>query len=266
MRDAHKIVNGSRHSPLYPMIVQLTVLANSLAFFGEELETARLLPSWLARPIEQLLAEMLSSHRTIFDTLLPVAEQRLLEKHLEKMGQTIPRHHDCIQWIMETVPKKNPWTGQRIVHELMAIWFGSAHALSTTISFAIHDLCLHPEYVDPLREEIEGPGYALFEQTAQGLPLDSFIKELARLTTPLLKVSTRRHALQPFTLSDGTRVEIGDWACTPVQAMMQDPKEYPEPLQSRGFRFVNLVLLPGPEFPQINRYARPTHANFLTKG
>ncbi|KAF7879666.1 uncharacterized protein EAF02_007836 [Botrytis sinoallii] len=200
MHDAHKVVNGSKHSPLYPMIVQLTVLANSLALFGEELEfmksalsfiedtlmtaeTARLLPRWLAQPIEQLLAGMLSSHRTIFDTLLPVAERRLLEKQLEKMGQTILKHHDCIQWIMETAPKKNPWTGQRIVHELMAIWFGSVHALSTTISFAIHDLCLHPEYVDPLREEIEGPGYALVEQTAQGLPLlDSFIKESDRLT------------------------------------------------------------------------------------
>ncbi|EHK99465.1 putative Ent-kaurene oxidase [Glarea lozoyensis 74030] len=64
----------------------------------------------------------------------------------------------------------------------MAIWFGSVHALSTTITFAIHDLCIHPEYVAPLRQEME-EGYADFEKTGLGLPLvDSFIKESARLT------------------------------------------------------------------------------------
>ena len=38
---------------------------------------------------------------------------------------------DCIQWIMETSPRQKPWTPKRIVYELMAIWFGSVHALST---------------------------------------------------------------------------------------------------------------------------------------
>jgi hypothetical protein len=84
----------------------------------------------------------------------------------------------------------------------MAIWFGSVHALSTvsiygpisipgectlltfpqTITFTIHDLCLHPEYVEPLRRELD-THYNDFEATAHGLPLlDSFIKESARLT------------------------------------------------------------------------------------
>jgi hypothetical protein len=39
--------------------------------------------------------------------------------------------NDCIQWIMETSPKNAPWTPKRVVHELMAIWFGSVHAVST---------------------------------------------------------------------------------------------------------------------------------------
>lgn len=51
-----------------------------------------------------------------------------------------------------------------------------------TITFAIHDICLHPEYVEPLRREHDDQ-YSVFERTAQGLPLlDSFIKESARLT------------------------------------------------------------------------------------
>jgi hypothetical protein len=113
------------------------------------------------------------------------------------------RQADCIQWIIETAPKQNPWSAERVIYELMAIWFGSVHILSTvsqlhhtftahqttnmsmlrqTIVFVIHDLCLHPEYFEPLRRELES-SYEEFERTGQGLPLlDSFIKESARLT------------------------------------------------------------------------------------
>jgi hypothetical protein len=51
-----------------------------------------------------------------------------------------------------------------------------------TTTFAIQDLCLHPEYVKPLRAEL-AQGYEEFQRTNSGLPLlDSFIKESARLT------------------------------------------------------------------------------------
>lgn len=52
-----------------------------------------------------------------------------------------------------------------------------------TITYAVYDLCLHPEYIEALRDEIESSEYIEFSNTAQGLPLlDSFIKESARLT------------------------------------------------------------------------------------
>jgi cytochrome P450 len=56
-------------------------------------------------------------------------------------------------------------------------------------------------------------------------------------------VSTRRYALQPFTLSDGTVLKVGDWACTPVRAIMQHEHYYPEPRLFYGFRFVDPSLL-----------------------
>jgi hypothetical protein len=77
------------------------------------------------------MSDRLTSQRRIFDTLLPVAEQRVRERELQLLGQKVPQHADCISWIIETAPKQNPWTGKRVVHELMAIWFGSVHAVST---------------------------------------------------------------------------------------------------------------------------------------
>ena len=41
---------------------------------------------------------------------------------------------------------------------------------------------MNPEYVEPLRKEIESPAYQAWEETGNGLPLlDSFLKESARL-------------------------------------------------------------------------------------
>ncbi|KAI1412118.1 cytochrome P450 [Hypoxylon sp. FL1857] len=275
------LIDGARHIPVYPTIVQLVVLTNAVSFFGEDLakneqfmvsalayveetlicaEIVKLVPKFLGPVIGGIIARRLKSHDTIYSTLLPVAEQRCLERENAKLGRPVPKHADCIQWIMETSPKHNPWSAHRVVHELMAIWFGSVHALSTTITFAIHDLCLHPEYIDPLRKELDG-NYETFERTAQGLLLlDSFIKESARLT-PVEAMSTRRSAIQPFTLSDGTHLKVGDWLCTPVKAMMQSPEHYPDPLQFSGFRFADPQLVAliagvdGPMQPQPSKLA-----------
>ncbi|KAI0502862.1 cytochrome P450 [Xylaria bambusicola] len=253
------VMDGQRQSQVYPIIIKLVVLSNAVSFFGKDLakneefmnsalayieetlicaEVIRLVPKRIAGLLGGVVSRRLRSQRVIFDTLLPVAEQRCLEREQKKLGQTVPHHADCIQWIMETSPTQKPWSATRIVHELMAIWFGSVHALSTTITFAIHDLCLHPEYVEPLRAELFH-GHGSFTHTAQGLPLlDSFIKESARLT-PVESMSTRRAALMPFTLSDGTTVNVGDWVCTPVRAIMQHAELYPEALAFNGFRFVD---------------------------
>jgi cytochrome P450 len=140
----------------------------------------------------------------------------------------------------------------------MAIWFGSVHILSTTIVYVIQDLCLHPEYIEPIRRELE-TSYADFERTGQGLPLlDSFMKESARLTPvesseyvqsspffilTISLVSVRRCALQPFTLSDGTKLNVGDWACAASGAINTSAEHFPSPNNFSGFRFADPALV-----------------------
>ncbi|KNG49002.1 cytochrome p450 [Stemphylium lycopersici] len=263
LHASHPVVNGKKQSDVYHMTVKLVVLSNAVSFFGKDLakdeqfmvsalayieetlicaEIVRLLPSFLSPIVGGIIARTLKSHAVIFNRLLPIAQERCIERDAAKLGQKVPQHADCIQWIMETSPKNAPWTPQRVVHELMAIWFGSVHAVSTTVTFAIHDLCLHPEYVAPLREECKAQ-YADFERVGTGLPLlDSFIKESARLT-PVESQSTRRSALQPFSLKDGTHVNVGDWFCTPVRAIMTNPIDYPEANTFSGFRFADPALV-----------------------
>jgi hypothetical protein len=135
---------------------------------------------------------------------------------------------------------------------------------------------------------LEGAQYDLFERTARGLPLlDSFIKESARLTPvescesfnrrDLLEeiyrrtmtnhpaVSTRRQALKPFSFSNGTKLAVGDWACTPVQALMQTGAHYPQPLDFNGFRFVDPGLF-SEEDMSANKVFQPAATNFTDVG
>lgn len=57
-------------------------------------------------------------------------------------------------------------------------------------------------------------------------------------------MTSRRAALIPFSLSDGTKVRPGDWVCAPMQAMMYDPELYPDPDTFHAFRFVDPKKLP----------------------
>ena len=50
-------------------------------------------------------------------------------------------------------------------------------------------------------------------------------------------------ALKPFKLSDGSRIEPGEWICTAPRGMMSDARYYTDPLQFQGFRFVDPKLL-----------------------
>lgn len=63
-------------------------------------------------------------------------------------------------------------------------------------------------------------------------------------------MTSRRAALVPFSLSDGTKVRPGDWVCAPMQAMMYDPELYPDPEAFHAFRFVDPKKLPQNAQPQ----------------
>lgn len=99
-----------------------------------------------------MFGRILSSRDTTqvknFHALNSIVEQRLEYQSRESAGHLSPdrpvslppqgmvldasndEQNDCIQWIIDTSPKENPWSAKRIVHEVMAIWFGALHALS----------------------------------------------------------------------------------------------------------------------------------------
>ncbi|KAK1254766.1 hypothetical protein MKX08_008761 [Trichoderma sp. CBMAI-0020] len=287
-QDSQPVVNGSHTSPVFPIIIEAISITNAAAFFGSELsrdkkfmaaaigfieqtllaaEAIRVLPKAIAPFIGNMIAKNLGSGKTIYNALIPIAEERLEERAQKKLGHAVPEHHDCIQWVMECSPRSKPWSAERIVHELMALWFGSVHITSTTACIALHHLCLHPEYIEPLRNEIESTGWAPFEQSGgKAFPLlDSFMKESARIN-PVESVSSRRMALKPFQLSDGTRVEAGEWICTAARGMMLDARYYTAPHEFQGFRYVDSSILKNKLAVDLVSQVQGTPSNFTDIG
>ena len=62
-------------------------------------------------------------------------------------------------------------------------------------------------------------------------------------------MSTRRQALEPFRLSDGTMINTGDWICTPAKAMTRDATRFIAPQEFHSFRFIDPKLLQNLELP-----------------
>ncbi|GIJ98280.1 hypothetical protein Aspvir_000396 [Aspergillus viridinutans] len=288
--------DGFVHCRLFSMIKRTVTKVNCFAFFGEDLaqnleftaaalefpqrvilaaEILRITPGFLRRSVANLVTRQHYAVRILFRYLEPIVEKRLATraKSTSSMQEDAPvgfsfRHKlassanhlqmDCMQWLIDTSPRKIQWTTTRMVGEIIAVWFGSVHQLAMTTTYAIEDLCLHNDYVEPLRAEIQQYLAGSCRRRVAEMPLlDSFVRESIRCTNsdasgcwqsfldgymqPLLiqAVTVRRKALAPFVFSDGLEVAEGDWVCIPQRAMMRDRDRirYQNPQAFDGFRF-----------------------------
>ncbi|KAK4063192.1 hypothetical protein Trihar35433_8987 [Trichoderma harzianum] len=254
LRDVQS--DGFAHVKIFPLMKILVTRVNCFIFFGEELsqnteftsaaldfpqdvafaaELLRITPEFMRPLVASIATNRHKAATTIYRYLVPIIEQRLAIRGLQSTEAT---PMDCMQWLIDNSPRKNPWTPAKMVGEIMAVWFGSVHQLAMTSTYAIQDLCLHPEYVEPLRIEIRDYFHlSNSPRDVERLPLlDSFIKESVR-NSNFDAITCRRKALVPYTFQDGSSLNTGDWACIPQRAMMQDSTRYRDPQAFDGFRF-----------------------------
>ncbi|XDG09977.1 hypothetical protein ABKA04_009592 [Annulohypoxylon sp. FPYF3050] len=257
--EDHRTQKGNGGVPAYKMNKKILTKLNGFCFFGDELsqnevfmekifeynelvitaaEILRVLPGFLKGILGPYIGRHTSVQEKIFDMINDLVTRRMQEKKLRETGEiSSSPPNDMIQWIIDTAPANLGWGPRRVTYEVIAIWFGSVHALSATVTYVLFDLCAHPEYVDILREEVQSSAFDDFMKTTKGLPLlDSFIKESSRLN-PIEAMSGRRQALRDFRFSDGTQVKKGDWTCVPTRAMLHDEAYYPHATTFEGFRF-----------------------------
>ncbi|PGG99977.1 hypothetical protein AJ79_08339 [Helicocarpus griseus UAMH5409] len=128
-----------------------------------------------------------------------------------------------------------------LAYTALAVSFAAIRTSSSVPTHLLYDLCARPEYIQPLREEIEQmlDEEGSFTKTGFNklVNLDSFIKESNRFS-PLVFMTFGRVIHRDLTLQDGTIVPAGTIIGIPSHAISHDPEFYPSPSTFDGFRFV----------------------------
>ncbi|KAI0859746.1 cytochrome P450 [Xylaria cubensis] len=255
--------DGFSRVKIFPMVKRTVTNVNCFVFFGEELcnnatfveaalefpqavifaaEFLRITPGFLRPFVAAVATKRHRAARTISQYLEPVVAKRLQMRD-GPCREDSPAQVDCVQWLIDTSPRKTQWSTERMVGEIMAVWFGSVHQLAMTATYAIEDLCIHDECIEPLQAEIAAArascgGDGRLDVEARLPLLDSFLRESIRCTNSDA-VTVRRKALKPYTFSDGiSSLAAGDWVCVPQRAMMNDATHYNSPHVFDAFRFL----------------------------
>jgi len=179
---------------------------------------------------------MEKSHRDGMELLRPFIVARRDEN--ETKEETF---NDFLSWVIDASTGKDR-DDKILTARILNLNFAAIHTSSLAVTHALLDLASHPEFLKPLREEVEevtrreGWTKAALEQM---IKVDSFMKESQRVS-PVGVLLMNRYAVVDFTFTDGTFVPAGTILSVSTGSIHLDPQIYEDPLKFDGFRFVKM--------------------------
>ncbi|KAF7342895.1 Cytochrome P450 [Mycena sanguinolenta] len=174
--------------------------------------------------------------------LVPVIEERLRleEEHGPNWAE---RPNDLISWLLEYA-KGEERTPHMLTQRMLMVNFVAIHTSANSFTQALFHLAQGPEYVGPLREEIEAviaeEGWTK-SAMSKCIKLDSFLRESQRYNGASA-VNINRIVVNPngFTFSDGTHIPHGTFMAAATHATHHDGENYENPDEFDGFRFAKM--------------------------
>ncbi|CAK5270406.1 unnamed protein product [Mycena citricolor] len=203
----------------------------------------RLLPDWIKPLLAPLLSSKNSSLRHALTFMRPVLQERL-DMDAEHGKEWADRPNDFISWLIDDLPANEEPTVEDLALRILAVNMAAIHTSSTTLTAALYDLAKYPEYLEPLREEVERVTAA--EGWTKGSlgnmhQIDSFLRESQRMhgsgSVALLRQVI---AKEGFTFSDGITIPCGSFVGVPSSSVQLDPEFYENPDTFDAFRFSRL--------------------------
>ncbi|KAL8941984.1 MAG: hypothetical protein Q9216_001917 [Gyalolechia sp. 2 TL-2023] len=180
------------------------------------------------------LTKIKDHHHTAKRVIVPILRDR------ERM-ETKPV--DFLQWMTDNA--KGEEAEKEFISTIqLKLSFAAIHTSAAAPTQQLYDLCARPEYIEPLRQEIEEvmaehKGMMTKQSLKQLTKMDSFMKECQRFN-PLLLVTFERIITVDYTLKDGFFIPAGTHIGVPTQAISMDPDIYSDPDTFDGFRFAKL--------------------------
>ncbi|KAI1505683.1 putative cytochrome P450 monooxygenase [Biscogniauxia marginata] len=167
--------------------------------------------------------------------IIPLINER---RRREREDFDYKKPEDFLQYMMDAADEFDGHP-DKLAHRLLILTLGAVHTTSMAATQTLFDLCAHPEYIEPLRQEVLEALQKDGEYTKQALThfkkLDSFMRESQRLNPPSL-LGFKRAVRKPLTLSDGTYLPKGVHLMMPIAPVVLDPEVTPDPYTFDGLR------------------------------
>ncbi|KAF8503961.1 cytochrome P450, partial [Gautieria morchelliformis] len=226
-----------------PLCRDPELLALNIAFTFNVVNSGRIiasLPNLLKPIVTRLLTTTPKAIRIALKHIKPIIEERM--RKIEEYGSDYPdKPVDMISWLLDEAQGKER-TPENLTRRLLSLNFAAIHTSSISFTGALFNLASRPEYIQPIREEVEAvvaeEGWTKVAMSRMR-KLDSFLKESQR-TKGLGALSMGRLALQEFTFSDGTRVPKGALVSAVSTPRHLDEEVYPDAKTFKGFRFSDM--------------------------
>ncbi|EGN93634.1 hypothetical protein SERLA73DRAFT_189361 [Serpula lacrymans var. lacrymans S7.3] len=199
-----------------------------------------LFPAFMAPLVAKFLTSVPGSIRRAIKHLQPIIEER--RRYIEEYGDDwAEKPKDMLSWLMDEA-KGEEQTARLLTMRILTINFAAIHTSSMSFTHALFYLAAYPQYIQPLREEVE----AIIEQEGWSKnalvkmrKVDSFLKEAQRFDG-LGCISMSRKALKDFTFSDGTFIPAGCIVSVAAYPIHHDADIYADPHVFQPFRFADL--------------------------
>jgi cytochrome P450 len=209
-------------------------------------------------PFIKELKRMPHHYHVASKTVVPILEAR------EKMKPE-SRPCDFIQWMADDAKGAEENDKTFLASIQLKIMFAALHTSAAAPAQLVYDLCHMPEYIEPLRQEIEDvlrdyEGVPSKPALMKMYKLDSFMKESQRHNPLLLSkfpsfasaaspgyanintcaATFERVITRDYKMSDGFVIPKGTTIGVPAQAIAMDPDLFDEPERFDGYRFSNI--------------------------
>ncbi|TBU62546.1 cytochrome P450 [Dichomitus squalens] len=194
--------------------------------------------------LKTIVSKLFSKTKRVFKQATPVMEPVINERraNMKAFGEDwSDKPNDLLQWIIDEAVLRNQ-SNASIVERIFLINFAAIHTSSTTMTHVLYDLAARPEYIQPLREEIEDV-LATDGWTKAGIgkmwKLDSLFRESSRLHGISL-ISLMRKAVKDLTFNDGTFIPKGTVLVAAAHATHHDEVNYADADDFDAFRFARM--------------------------
>ncbi|KAH6674967.1 cytochrome P450 [Halenospora varia] len=173
----------------------------------------------------------------------PLVEKRMRKE--ESNGRAT-----MIDWNMKNSPASKQQSLEYQAQQQLQVSFAAIHTTAKLMTNICFDLAARPEYLQPLRDELQNvltsDGVLTKNNLVKLKKMDSFMTESQRHSPPGIMTFNRRMT-SSVTLSDGTHLPAGTYVAAASSQIAMDPEFWEDPEKFDGFRFQRMREQPGSE-------------------